>query len=437
MAKRLHSQALQIFKAALSAADPEEAILRNVSVRDGVLSAGGRKFRLEKYKHIYVVGGGKAGAAMALAIERLMGKRISGGVVNVKNGHTRPLRRIELVECGHPVPDENGVRGARRIAAIASGASAEDLLLCLISGGASALMPAPVEGITLAEKQAATRVLLECGADIGEINCIRKHISTLKGGQLARLASPAQVIALLLSDVVGDDLSVIGSGPASPDASTFEQARRILEKYGAWERTPESVRSRIEQGMRGTVEETPKTVTNALNLVVGSNRLAVNAAAEKARELGFRPLVLSTTIEGETRDVARMHAAIVREILRSGRPVRPPCCVISGGETTVTIRGGGLGGRNQEFALAAAIDLAGAEGVSVLSCGTDGTDGPTDAAGAMCDGGTIERGGKLGFRAVEFLARNDSYHFFEAIGGLVKTGPTNTNVMDIRLMLVS
>ncbi len=437
MSNRLHSQALKIFKAALRAADPEEAILRHVSVDDGVLSIASRKYRLEWYKNIFVVGGGKAGASMAHAVERLLGRRISGGVVNVKYGHTRKLRRIELVECGHPVPDENGVRGARRIAEIAAGASSGDLLLCLISGGASALMPAPVDGITLAEKQAATRILLECGADIGEINCIRKHLSTLKGGQLARLASPADVIALLLSDVIGDDLSVIGSGPATPDPSTFAQARQVLEKYGAWERMPVSVRTRIEHGIAGKVEETPKQIANAYNFIVGSNELAVNEAVKKAKELGFRPLVLSTTIEGETRDVARMHAAIAREILKSGRPVRPPCCVISGGETTVTIRGDGLGGRNQEFALAAAIDLAGANGVAVLSGGTDGSDGPTDAAGAIADGQTIERASKLGLRAAEFLARNDSYRFFEATGGLIKTGPTNTNVMDIRLMVVS
>ena len=437
MSKQLHSQAGKIFHAALRAADPEEAILRHVSVRDGVLSAGKSKYRLDRYRNIFVIGGGKAGAAMAHAMERLLGRSISGGVVNVKYGHTKPLRRIELVECGHPVPDENGVNGARRIAEIAARAASGDLVVCLISGGASALMPAPVKGITLAEKQAATKMLLECGADIGEINCIRKHISTLKGGQLARLAAPADVLALMLSDVIGDDLSVIGSGPTTPDPSTFSQARQILYKYGAWERTPESVRIRIESGLRGEVEETPKRVTNAVNLIVGSNQLAVNAAFARAKELGFRPLVLSTMIEGETRDVARMHAAIAKEILKSGRPVRPPCCVISGGETTVTIRGDGLGGRNQEFALAAAIDLAGVNGVVVLSGGTDGTDGPTDAAGAIADGQTVERAGKLGLSAANFLARNDSYRFFEAAGGLIKTGPTNTNVMDIRLMLIT
>ena len=437
MPQQLHTQARKIFQAALRAADPEQAILRHVTVKDGVMTAGPRKYVLDRYRNIYVIGGGKAGAAMARAVERLLGRRITCGIVNVKYGHTKPLRRIELVESGHPVPDENGVNGARRIARLAASAGDRDLVICLISGGASALMPAPVDGITLAEKQATTRVLLECGAAIGEINCIRKHISALKGGQLARLAAPAHVVALMLSDVIGDDLSVIGSGPTTSDSSTFAQARAILEKYGAWERTPNAVRSRLEAGMRGEIEETPKSVTNAQNLIAGSNLLAVNAAVEKAQELGYKPLVLSTTIEGETREVARMHAAIAREILKSGRPVRPPCCVISGGETTVTIRGDGLGGRNQEFALAAAIDIAGEKNVAVLSGGTDGTDGPTDAAGAIADGQTLERASKLGLSAAQFLARNDSYRFFDAIGGLIKTGPTNTNVMDIRLMLIA
>jgi len=437
MSKQLHAQAGRIFKAALIAADPEQAILRHVSVKHGVFATGGRKYQLDRYRNIYVIGGGKASAAMARAIERLLGKRITAGVVNVKYGHTKPLRRVELVECGHPVPDENGVGGARRIAAMAASAAAGDLVICLISGGASALMPAPVEGITLAEKQATTRVLLECGADIGEINCIRKHISTLKGGQLARLSLPADVLSLMLSDVIGDDLSVIGSGPTVPDPSTFAKARAIFEKYGAWPKVPAAVQSRLEAGILGGIPETPKQIKNAQNLIVGSNLLAVNAAAEKAKELGFRPLVLSTTIEGETRDVARMHAAIAREIVATGRPIRPPCCVISGGETTVTIRGEGLGGRNQEFALAAAIDIAGLENVVVLSGGTDGTDGPTDAAGAIADGGTKDRAAKQGHSAAQFLARNDSYHFFEAVGGLIKTGPTNTNVADVRLMLIA
>lgn len=439
-AEALKRAARVIFRAALEAADPVEAVRRHVHLSGETLVAGGHRYPLRTVDRIWVVGAGKASAAMARAVEGLLARRIAGGLVNVKYGDTVRLRRIERNECGHPVPDEAGVRGAKRIAAIAQGAGQRDLLVCLISGGASALMPRPAAPLTLAEKQAVTKLLLACGADIQEINAVRKHISAIKGGQLARLASGAAVLSLLLSDVIGDGLDTIGSGPTAPDASTFADARAVLEKYALYAQAPAAVRQRIEAGMRGEVAETPKANDPAFrrvrNLVVGSNRLAVDAAAAKARELGFRPLVLSTTVEGETREVARVHAAVAREIVASGRPVRPPACVISGGETTVTLRGAGLGGRNQEFALAAAIDLAGCERVVVLSGGTDGTDGPTDAAGAVADGRTLARAARRGLDARRFLAENDSYHFFEPLGDLLKTGPTGTNVMDVRLLLV-
>jgi hydroxypyruvate reductase len=429
-----------VFRAALKAADPVEAVLRSLHVRDNTLVAGRRRYPLNWFENVWVVGAGKASAAMARAVELRLGARIRGGLVNVKYGHLARLRRVELNECGHPVPDSSGIRGAQRIAEIARGAGERDLVLCVISGGASALLPMPAAPVTLAEKQATTKLLLACGADIHEINAVRKHISGIKGGQLARLAYPATVLALLLSDVIGDDPDVIGSGPAAPDASTFADARAIFEKYVLVGRIPASVRERIERGARGEIRETPKSgdpvFERSTNLVVGSNRLAVDAAARKARELGLRPLVLSTVIQGETRDVARMHAAIAREILASGRPAKPPVCLISGGETTVTLRGNGLGGRNQEFVLAAAIDLAGCDRVVVLSGGTDGTDGPTDAAGAIASGTTLRRAERIGLDARHFLADNDSYHFFEALGDLLKTGPTNTNVMDVRLVLV-
>lgn len=279
-------------------------------------------------------------------------------------------------------------------------------------------------------------MLLASGANIHEINAVRKHISQIKGGQLARLAYPARVLALLLSDVIGDDLDVIGSGPTAPDASTFALARAILEKYEIFNRVPASVRNRIECGARGEIPETPKQgdiiFTRVRNVVTGSNRAAVDAASARARELGFRTLVLSTFVEGETREIARMHAAVAKEIVHTGRPLKPPACVITGGETTVTLRGDGLGGRNQEFALSAAIDIAGLSNVIIFSAGTDGSDGPTDAAGAIADGRTLARNP----RAPEFLARNDSYRYFEGLGDLIITGPTNTNVMDVRLILV-
>lgn len=441
MERALRRNAVSIFQAALHAADPVQAVLRHVKVENGVLVAGRRRYPLGRFRHIYLLGAGKAGAAMSRALERLLGRRVAEGLVNVKYGHLAPVRRVALNECGHPVPDEAGVDGARRVAGIAARAGEDDLVLCVISGGASALMPLPAEPITLAEKQQTTKLLLQCGANIHEINAVRKHISGIKGGQLARLAWPATVVSLLLSDVIGDDLDVIGSGPTAPDSSTFQHALSILEKYGLQDSVPVSVRDRLEQGVAGKVAETPKPgdpeLARTQNLVIGSNRLAVDAAVARARELGFRTAVLSTFVEGETRDVARVHAAIGKEILSSGRPLKPPACVISGGETTVTIRGDGLGGRNQEFVLAAAIDLDGLRGISVLSGGTDGTDGPTDAAGAIADGHTVGRARKLGLDAGQHLAANDSYHFFEPLGDLLKTGPTNTNVMDVRILLVS
>ena len=433
--RHLRQQALAIFRAALAAADPAAAILRHVRLRDGALLAGRTRYPLRGIRKIHVVGAGKAGAAMARAIEELglPPEKRGESLVNVKYGHLAKLRWIQLNESGHPVPDESGVRGAQRIAGIAAGACAEDLVICLISGGASALLPLPAPPVTLEEKQAVTKLLLACGATIHEINAVRKHISGIKGGQLARMAYPARVLALILSDVIGDNLDVIGSGITAPDASTFLSAKAVLEKYGILDRVPTGICERLESG---SVRETPKrgdpAFTRVQNLIVGSNHLAVEAAAAQAREMGFRTLILSTEIEGETREIARMHAAIVKEIVRYGRPAPRPACVISGGETTVTLRGNGLGGRNQEFVLAAAIEIAGLKRTVVLSGGTDGTDGPTDAAGAIADGYTLARGPE----AQRYLDANDSYHYFEALGDLVITGPTNTNVMDVHLMLV-
>ncbi len=441
MPGNLRPDAIAIFRAGLTAADPARAVLRHVRLLPttapsrGVLVVGRRKYPLSRYRRILVLGAGKASAAMALALQKTLGSRIADGMINVKYGHTVELRRVALNECGHPLPDMAGICGAEAIAEFAREAASDDLILCVLSGGASALLPAPAPPITLAEKQEVTRLMLACGATIHEMNTVRKHISALKGGQLARLAAPATVVSLILSDVIGDDLEVIGSGPTAPDPSTFAEALAVLDKYDLRRQVHEVVRTRLEAGARGEIEETPKSVPNAYNLVVGSNRLAVNAAAAKAKELGYRTMILSTTIAGETREVARVHAAIAREIVASGHPLKAPACVLSGGETTVTVRGNGLGGRNQEFALAAAFDIAGLRNVAILSAGTDGTDGPTDAAGAVADGGTLARARKAGLDASRFLENNDSYRFFAALGGLIHTGPTNTNVMDLRIVL--
>jgi hydroxypyruvate reductase len=422
---------LAIFHAALEAADPAVAIQRRLKILEtGELRAAGLPdpYPLEAYKRILAVGAGKATARMAEAIEDLLGSRISGGLINVKHGHgSAALRRIEVNECAHPTPDEAGWKGAQRIAEIARDARKDDLVLCLISGGASALLPLPAGAMTLDEKRAMTQSLLASGADIHEMNIVRKHFSAIKGGQLAAMAYPATVLTLILSDVIGDEPGTIGSGPTAPDASTAADALAVLQKYGIAVAHPPV--------------ETPKPgdalFRRVRNLVVGSNRLAMEAAKRKAVALGYNTLVLSSLIEGETREVARVHGAIAREIVASGQPLQPPACVISGGETTVTIRGDGLGGRNQEFALAAAIDIHGQPRITVASAGTDGTDGPTDAAGAIADGLTLARARALGLMsAADYLARNDSYRYFEALEDLILTGPTGTNVMDLRLIIV-
>ncbi len=421
--RHLRKDAKTILEAALAAADPTAAVSEALHKRRD----------LDRYERIFVAGAGKAGGTMARAAEKVLGKRISAGCVAVKDGDTARCRRIELRACGHPVPDVRGVEAARRIAELCAQAGPGDLVIFLASGGASALTPYPAPPITLAEKQATTKLMLASGATIHELNALRKHISLFKGGQLARIAAPAHVVSLILSDVVGDDLGVIGSGPTAPDDSTFATALDVLDRYGLRAKVPASVRQRLEAGEGETPKPGDALFQNVENIIVGNNQKSLEAAARAAKKLGYRTLILASTIEGETREVARMHAAIARQIRISGQPLRPPACVISGGETTVTIRGSGKGGRNQEFALAAAIDIEGLENTLIMSVGTDGTDGPTDAAGAVADGETVGRSERS---AREALAENDSYPFFAELGDLVVTGSTGTNVMDLHVVLV-
>lgn len=433
-------KAVAIMRAALEAVDPAEAIRRQVRVDNSILTVGGRVYDLANYRRIYVVGGGKAGASMALATEQLLGDRITAGSVNVKYGYTLPTEVIQLCEAGHPLPDEEGVRGTEALIQLLRRATKGDLVICLISGGGSALMVAPAEGITLADMEALTQVMLACGATINEINTIRKHCSRIKGGQMARLAYPADLIALLLSDVVGNPLDVIASGPTVADTSSFSDAWGIVEKYGIESQLPSSIVERLRQGMEGVIEETPKAGDPALQRVhtqiIASNEIAAQAAVEEAKRLGFNAQLLSTFVEGEAREVALVFGAIAREIRHSGQPICPPACIVAGGETTVTLRSEGKGGRNQELALAAAIPIAGMSDVMVIGLATDGTDGPTDAAGALVDGTTLARAEALGLSAQRYLADNDSYHFFESLGDLLLTGPTNTNVNDLTFVFV-
>ncbi|MGE5839969.1 MAG: glycerate kinase type-2 family protein [Deltaproteobacteria bacterium] len=443
--RTMRSEAERLFRAALRRVDPYEAVKRFVRLDGTRLFLQGEVeheevLDLRAFDHIFVVGGGKATAPMARAVEDILGERITKGIINVKYGFAEKMRRTEIIEAGHPLPDQNGMEGARRMVALLHSAGEKDLVFSLISGGGSALLPLTAGRITLSEKQTLTQKLLECGASIEEINAIRKHISLSKGGQLARAAFPATTVNLMLSDVVGDRMDVIASGPFVPDQSTFEEAWAIIEKYGLTD-IPESIRTHLQQGLEGKIPETPKAgdfiFSRVRNRIVGSNLLALEAAKEEAEVMGYRALILSSSVEGETKEVARVHTAIAREILASGQPVPPPACVISGGETTVTIRGHGLGGRNQEFCLSAALDLAALPPrVVVLSGGTDGNDGPTPAAGAIVDQQTIDRGIQAGMSATEYLRNNDSFRFFEKTGELLVTGPTKTNVMDVRLILV-
>ena len=441
--RALRADALQIWKAALKAADAQEAVRRYLSInkQNSILHCGDRWWPLAEFDRIFVIGAGKAAAPMAVAVEQIIGAaKIDDGLINVKYGHTLPKpQRIRMNECGHPVPDAAGARGTRQMEEILRQLNARDLVFVLISGGASALLPAPARGITLRDKQRTTTLLLRAGADIYELNCVRKHLSAMKGGQLAELAYPATVVALLLSDVIGDPLDVICSGPTAPDRSTFREALAILDKFELRARVPRTVRLRLEAGQNGTIRETPKpgdrVFDSVCNVIIGSNRLALEAAAAEARRLGYNTSILSSSIQGETREVARVHAEILRESALHGHPVPPPSCILSGGETTVTVRGSGKGGRNQKFALAAALSIDGLNDVLILSAGTDGTDGPTDAAGAWSDGQTVEKGRVKRLSASGHLANNDSYPFFSSLGALFKTGATGTNVMDLNIML--
>ncbi|MFZ5529531.1 MAG: HAD-IIB family hydrolase, partial [Pseudomonadota bacterium] len=431
-----------IFDAALAAADPYRAVLNAAKLEDGYLLVGGAAYNLAAYDRIIVVGAGKATARMALAIEDLLGARISGGLVIVKQGHTASLRCIEQTEAAHPVPDAAGMAGTQRLLEIVRAADVRTLVVCLFSGGASALLVAPADGVTLQDKQQVTALLLNAGASIAELNAVRKHLSAVKGGRLAQAAWPAQVVTLLLSDVIGDRLDVIASGPTAPDASTFADAWSVFAKYGLHEKMPALVEDYLRRGMAGQEAETAKGIDPCFrttrHAIVGGIRLALAAAEEKARQLGCATEVVSVELHGEARTAAQMLAQNARAKqagLREGEWL----CLLYGGETTVTVRGTGKGGRNQELALAFALAIERMAGITMLSAGTDGSDGPTDAAGAMVDGETVIQARQLGMEPARYLENNDSYSFFqhfdERSGGHshFKTGPTGTNVMDIQL----
>lgn len=443
MVRSLKQQRLDariIFEASLAAADPILLVRRSLQLDGAILQAGKRLYDLARYSNLYVVGAGKAAAKMARAVEALLGERIAGGIVIVKHGHSIPLKKLKIVEAGHPIPDPAGIKATEAIIRLLRRTQKNDLILCLVSGGASALLSCPVVGLSLQDKQRTTQALLNCGARIQEVNAIRKHISGIKGGRLAELAYPSTVLSLILSDVIDDSMDNIGSGPTAPDSSTFADCLSIIDRYGVGDMIPLAVTTFLKKGAAGEIADTPKAdnpiFQQVQNLLIGNNQLALVAAKEKAQALGYNTLILSSSVEGEARRVAIDHVVSARDVLSSSSPVRPPACIISGGETTVTIRGAGLGGRNQEFALAAALEIDGLNGIVVLSGGTDGTDGPTDAAGGIVDGTTVQRARDQGLNARSYLERNDSYPLLKAVGDLLITGPTLTNVMDLRLILI-
>ena len=429
----------QLLLAGLDAADPETAIQRAVRIRNNRLKVSTREYDLAGFSRIVCIGAGKASGAMAAAVERQFGSRLEGGLVVVNDGQTGKTKRIRLLEARHPVPDHRSERAAKRMVRLLESLSKRDLVVMVLSGGASSLLAAPAAGLTLKEKQLTTRVLLRSGATIQEINTVRKHLSGIKGGRLAG-ATTATVIALVLSDVPGDDPGTIGSGPMAPDPSTFADAKRVLDMVGVRNRIPPAVRRHVNRGVQGRVPETPKPgealFSRIQHHVIGNNHAVIQRMAERAKALGIRSLIMTTTLSGEAREIGKLFAEFAREMHVSGNPIKPPACLLAGGELTVTVKGKGLGGRAQEFALAAAHSLQGVPRVFVIGFGTDGTDGPTEAAGAVVDGGTISRAREKGVSHEAALRENDSYRFFYRTSGHVITGPTGTNVNDVYMILV-
>lgn len=432
---------LPILEAALAAVDPFGAVVNVLQRHGDTLTVGDRHYDLARFRRIFVIGAGKAGAPMTQAVEQVLGDHISHGQVVVKTGHGGATQRVTIAEASHPMPDAAGVAAGQQILALAQEASPDDLVIALLSGGGSALLVAPAEGLTLGDKQGMTNALLTCGATINEINCLRKHCSAVKGGQLARAVAPATLITLVLSDVVGSPLDVIASGPTVPDQSTWADAWAVVEKYDLTEKLPAAIVQRLRAGLAGEIADTPKATDPAFaatqNLVVADNLVAAKAALTTAQAAGYNPLLLTTYAEGEASQVAKVAVALAKEVKATGYPVAAPACLVLGGETTVTLGANpGRGGRNQELALAAAMGLQNSPGVTIVSLATDGSDGPTDSAGGIADSGTVARGLAAGLSAADHLRRHDAYPFLLATHDLLRTGPTQTNVNDLIFIFV-
>lgn len=427
-----------IFDAGVRAVAPDAALMRHVCLEDGQLLVDGQSWKLPRRGRLLVLGAGKGVAPMGAAVEELLGDRIDTGMLVVKYGHGLPLQQIAQVEAAHPVPDAAGAAATRALLELAAGAAADDLVLCLLTGGASALTPAPVSGVTLEDMQQVTELLLRSGATITELNAVRKHLSRFSGGQLARTAAPAGVVSVIVSDVVGDALDVIASGPTAPDVSTFADCMDILARYGLGSAMPPAVLHHLRQGQLHQEAETPKPgdalFRHVQNTLVATNRQALDAAAEQARSHGFRPVILTDRMVGEAREQAALLVTQARQMAAELAADAQPVCLLAGGETTVTLRGRGRGGRNQEMALAASLALQDCPHICALFAGTDGTDGPTDAAGGCAWAGNLAVAGLE--QARRALEENDSYAILHHCGALLRTGPTRTNVMDLAILLV-
>ena len=428
-----------LIQSSLEAADSGNAMKQSIIRKDDQLCVNTDRYDLSKYQRVVCVGAGKASGHMARTLEKILGEHLEGGLVIVKDGYGAPTQKIRLVEASHPLPDARGVRATKQILKIVGSLTKNDLLIVLLSGGASSLLCAPAPGLTLTDKRRTTNLLLRAGATIHDINTVRKHLSTVKGGQLAQ-ATSAKILTLIMSDVLGDDVATLGSGPTVPDPGTFEQAKMILKHHHIWSNVPERVRNHLDQGIRGHVPETWKSRTRhslrSRSIILANNQTALDGMTKEAKRLGLRPYILEAPLQGEAKDLGAILGAMAKDIRDFGNPVRPPACLIVGGEPTVTVTGKGKGGRAQECVLAASQKLAGLPNVVVAGFGTDGTDGPTDVAGAMVDGKTIQRAKKKLISIENILDRHASYTFFNQVGGHIITGPTKTNVNDIYLILV-
>ena len=437
---------ISIFDAALKSVDSYDSVRKAIRLHNNEIIINEIvRYQTSNFRKLIVVGAGKATAPMAQAVEDIFGERIDDGIIIVKYGHARPLKKIRQIEASHPLPDAAGLKGTDSIKVMLRNADSETLVICLLSGGASALLVSPAGDITLDDKMHLTDLLLKAGATINELNAVRKHISQVKGGRLAEMAHPASVVTMILSDVIGDRLDVIASGPTVPDSTTFRDAMDVIEKYKLKDKAPDSVFKYIVKGLQGEIEETPKRdevfFGNVRNIIVGSIRQSLAAAVEKAVSLGYKTEIMGSDIQGDVRDVAEYLAEKTKDAKKTLKSGNEPVCLLSGGETTVAVKGEGLGGRNQELALAFAVAIKGEKGITLLSAGTDGTDGPTDAAGAIVDGETVSLAYKHGIDPAKYLRNNDSYNFFKNLDSLsgahhhLITGPTWTNVMDMQIIL--